>query len=138
MTLLGILAVYAALFAFIALLRKNPGWWLSQHLFSQWGPRTDVPCMTRRELFGEGLRFLLLGALCAAIFVTLAWVLDRLGVAEAPAAMATTFLAFILSAMGFFAAGYLFVRGLFRSRRYVPPPDCHKEHTSAARSDQGR
>jgi hypothetical protein len=36
MTIAGILAVYAALFAFMAILWLNPGWWLSQHLFSQW------------------------------------------------------------------------------------------------------
>ena len=38
----------------IALLRLNPRWWLSRHLFSQWGPRTDVPLLDR---WGEPLLF---------------------------------------------------------------------------------
>jgi hypothetical protein len=120
-----VIGVYIALAVFIAVLRMNRHWWLSEHLFSEWGPRTDVPCMTRRELFVEGLRFLLLGMLCTVILVTVAWVLDRLGAGETPVAMLLTFLGFILSAMGFSAAVYLIIRGLFRSRRYVPPPECH-------------
>jgi len=127
-----VFGVYAALAVFIAVLRINRHWWLSEHLFSQWGPRTDVPCMKRRELFAEGLRFLLLGALCFAVFITLAWVLDRLRVGETPAAIAITFLAFILSAMGFAAAAYLFLRGLFRGRRYILPPECYKHRIANA------
>lgn len=130
-----VIGVYAALAVFIAVLRRNRHWWLSEHLFSQWGPRTDVPCMTRRELFAASLHFLLLGALCAAILSTLAWAMDRMGVAESRPAILITFLGAILSAMGFFAAAYMLVRGLFRSPRYVPPPHCGQARAAAAMDD---
>jgi hypothetical protein len=132
-----VIGVYIALAVFIAVLRMNRHWWLSEHLFSEWGPRTDVPCMTRRELFVDGLRFLLLGTLCAVILATIAWVLDRLGAGETPAAMLLTFLGFILSAMGFVAAAYLIIRGLFRSRRYVPLPHCGQVREPAPGRGEG-
>lgn len=34
-----ILAIFAVLAAFVVTLRANPQWWLTQHLFSSWGPR---------------------------------------------------------------------------------------------------
>ena len=121
-----VLGVYAALGLFIAVLVLNRHWWLSEHLFSQWGPRTDVPCMSRRELFAEGLRFLLLAAVCAAVLLAFGWILDRVGLGERPAAMAILFLGFVLTAMGSVAGAYMLVRGAFRPRRYVPPPECWK------------
>ncbi|HEU0051748.1 MAG TPA: hypothetical protein VFQ39_01180 [Longimicrobium sp.] len=127
-----IAAVYAALALFVLLLRRNRRWWLSEHLFSRWGPRTDVPCMTRRELLAEGVRWLLLGALCLGVLVAAAWTADAFGRAEWPPAMAATFLLFILAAMGFGAGAYLLLRGLFRSRRYVRPAECWQTHVAGA------
>jgi hypothetical protein len=136
-TTLGVFAIYAALLAFIAVLRLNPGWWLSQHLFSQWGPRTDVPCMTRRELLGEGVRFLWLGALMLGVTVTVSFIAGRDGFFEHPALVALMFMAAILMAMGFAAGGYMLLRGLLRSPRYVPPANCGRGRESALAAGEG-
>jgi hypothetical protein len=88
MSVAGIAAAYAALLVFVAVLWFRSDWWLSRHLFSRWGPRTDVPCMTRRELLAEGVRFLLLGALCAGVWLAVALIADALGHPEWPPPLA--------------------------------------------------
>jgi hypothetical protein len=137
MTIAGILAVYAALFVFVAVLWLTPGWWLSQHLFSQWGPRTDVPCMTRRELLGEGMRFVLLGGLMLGVTITIDAVAGDDGFLEHPSLGALFLIAAILMLMGIAGGCYLLIRGLFRSPRYVPPPQCERTHPPGPVGEEG-
>jgi hypothetical protein len=126
MTVAAILAIYCALASFVALLKLSPDWWLSQHLFSSWGPRTDVRCMTRRELFASGLKFLALALFCLGFFLIVSVVAPMLGLQiDTSPTVATLFFASAIFVMMGTAAGlYLLLRSLFRSRRYVLPGDC--------------
>lgn len=122
-----ILAIFAVLAAFLATLRANPQWWLTQHLFSSWGPRTDTAFMTRRELFANSLRFVVLalltfGALLLGGLIGEFFAVDPTA-GTWTATTAAVFGVFLMILTGMFTLGalVLFVHGIFRRRNYVPP-----------------
>lgn len=127
------LMIKLALIAFVVLLGVNPRWRLSRFMFKSRGPRSDVVCLTRRQLFAEGVKYLYL----AVIAFLLLWIVS--GIAEAmrndldgsAPVMGATFILGILMAIFVLAGLYMLVRGLFRSPRYVPPPHCVQARGSA-------
>jgi hypothetical protein len=80
--------------------------------------------MTRRELLYEGVRFLLLGILMLAVLATIDLAAGRSGFIARPALGALFFMAAILMLMGVAGGGYMLLRGLYRSPRYVPQASC--------------
>jgi hypothetical protein len=134
MSALAIIAVKLALVALVVLLGVHPRWPLSRFMFRSRGPRSDVACLTRRQLLAEGTKFLYLALLCFAAL----WA--ALGIGEAigqdpldrPLPMAAFFIVSILFAMFVLGGAYLLLRGLLRSPRYVPPGHC-----AEARRDTG-
>jgi hypothetical protein len=122
----AIVALKLALLAFVVLLGVNPRWPLSRFMFRSRGPRTDVVCLTRRQLFAEGTKFLYLAVLAFAVMWTAGSIGDAMGVdlLDRPLGVGVFFIVAILFGMFILAGAYMLVRGLFRSRRYVPPRHC--------------
>ena len=133
----AIVAVKLALIAFVVLLGANPRWPLSRFMFRSRGPRSDVECLTRRQLFAEGVKFLYLAVLCFLAMWAAGSVADAVGgdLFEQPVATGAFFIVAILFAMFILGGAYMLVRGLFRSPRYVPPPHCGKARTAVATDD---
>jgi hypothetical protein len=132
----AIVAMKVALIAFVVLLGVNPRWPLSRFMFRSRGPRSDVVCLTRRQLFAEGAKFLYLAVLgfvvmWAAVSIGDAMKVDLFG---SPLAGGAFFIVAILFGMSILAGAYMLVRGLFRSPRYVPPPHCGRAWPSEARA----
>jgi|1186.fasta_scaffold515778_2 hypothetical protein len=121
-----IVAAKLGLVAFVVLLGVNPRWPLSRFMFKSRGPRSDVVCLTRRQLFAEGTKFFYLALLCFVVLWAGFSVGDAVGkdLTEIPVGMAITFIVSILLGMFVLGGVYMVVRGLFRSPRYVPPPHC--------------
>lgn len=126
MTAGGIVAVKLGLLAFVALLGSNPRWRLSRFMFKSRGPRGDVVCLTRRQLFAEGTKFLYLAVLCFDAIWTAGSIADALGadLLANPVGGGAFFIAAILTAIFALGGVYMLARGLFRSPHYVPPPHC--------------
>ena len=119
-------AVKLGLVALVVLLGVNPRWRLSRFMFRSRGPRGDVVCLTRRQLFAEGAKFLYLAVLCLVALWGALSVADaaRVDPLASPLAGGAFFIAVVLCAIFVLGGVYLLVRGLFRSPRYVPPPHC--------------
>lgn len=133
----AIVAVKLALIAFVVLLGVNPRWRLSRFMFKSRGPRGDVECLTRRQLFAEGVKFLYLAVLCFLAMWAAGSIADAMGVDlfERPLATAVFFIVAILFAMFVLGGAYMLVRSLFRSPRYVPPPHCGQARAAVAMDD---
>jgi len=118
--------VKLALIAVVVVLGLNPRWPLARFMFRSRGPRSDVECLTRRQLFAEGVKFLYLALLLFLVVWAVGSVGDAVGVdlLEKPLGMGVTFVCFILSGIFMLGGVYLLLRGLFRSAGYVPPPHC--------------
>jgi hypothetical protein len=133
----AIVAVKLALIAFVVLLGANPRWPLSRFMFKSRGPRSDVECLTRRQLFAEGVKFLYLAVLCFLALWAAGTVADAMGrdLFERPLATGAFFIVAILFAMFVLGGAYMLVRGLFRSPGYVPPPRCGQAPAAVATDD---
>jgi hypothetical protein len=125
----AIVAVRLALLACVVLLGINPRWRLSRFMFKSRGPRSDVVCLTRRQLFAEGTKFLYVAALCFSAIWAATSVADALGVDLLATALGGGAFFVVAILMAIFALGgaYMLIRGLFRSPRYVPPLHCGGE-----------
>ena len=116
-----------ALVAFVVVLGVNPRWRFSRFMFRSRGPRTDVECLTRRQLFAEGTKFLFLAVFCflalwAGIGIGEALGVDLMGGSTLGGVF--VFIVSIFMLICAVAGVYMLVRGVFRSPRYVPPPHC--------------
>jgi len=124
MTLRAILAAKLLLVAVVVVLGVNPRWRLSRFMWKSRGPRGDVVCLTRRQLFAEGTKYLYLAVLCFLAMWLLQAGAEAFGFAGSSAVMGALFVTSILMGMAVLAGVYMLVRGVFRSARYVPPAHC--------------
>ena len=126
MSVTVIVALKLALIAFVVLLGVNPRWPLSRFMFRSRGPRSDVECLTRRQLFAEGAKFLYLAVLAFVVMWAAGSIGDVMGVDlfDRPLAVGAFFIVALLFGMFILAGTYMLIRGLLRSPRDVPPPHC--------------
>lgn len=113
--------------ALILLVAFRPRWWISRQLLARRGPRSDTPCMSRRELLQASAGYRKLALVICAITMLVLWIGED-AVTSGSGVGTAVFVAFftgsILTATVLLAAAYTFVRGIFRSPRYVPPAWC--------------
>jgi hypothetical protein len=104
--------------------QENPArLWVYLLYGHQFGPRTDVKYMTKRELLASALSFLLVGLIFFSVHIGNGILIKLFSDPRDPAAalVLIMFLSALFAGMGFIGAMYLAVRWAFRSRKYVPP-----------------
>lgn len=132
----GFVAIQLGLVACVVLLGVNPRWRLSRFMFKSRGPRSDVECLTRRQLFAEGVKYLYLAVIAFLLLWIVAGIADamRNDLEGSAPVMGATFILGILMAIFVLAGIYMLVRGVFRSSRYVPPPHCGQVRAAPPRA----
>ncbi|HKP76521.1 MAG TPA: hypothetical protein VJT67_13415 [Longimicrobiaceae bacterium] len=120
------LLIRFGLIVFVVALGANPRWRLSRFMFKSRGPRTDVVCLTRRQLFAEGAKFIYLAVCCFAAMWAAIGIGDAVGVdlLESTPGGVVVFILALLMVVCAVAGVYMLLRGAFRSRSYVPPAHC--------------
>jgi hypothetical protein len=100
---------------------KRP--WVYLMYGNQFGPRTDVKFMTKRELLQSALSFVLLGLIFFSLNIANGIIIQLGSDPRDPAGIfiVVMFMSALFSGMGFLGASYLLVRWLFRRSSYVPP-----------------
>lgn len=118
------IALLVTVFTLAKFARRNPDrpWVIILFRLSA-GPRTDVQNMTKAQLLESSLRFMTWGLIFLSAFPAWAllfqfngWNMDSFGFVG-PWILLTIFVG-----MGILGGAYLFLRYLFRSKSYVPPP----------------
>jgi hypothetical protein len=121
------LLIRVGLLVFVVVLGVNPRWRVSRFMFRSRGPRTDVVCLTRRQLFAEGTKALYLALFCFLSVWAGTSIGEAVGVDLMGGSIPGGVFVFVLSILMviFAVAGiYMLIRGVFRSPGYVPPPHC--------------
>lgn len=107
-----------------AIAQENPArFWVYLLYGHQFGPRTDVKYMTKRELLASALSFVLVGLIFFSVNVGNGILIKLFSDPRNPAAafVVIMFLSALFAGMGFIGALYLLTRWMFRSKHYVPP-----------------
>lgn len=119
----GLIVAFAVL---LFLAKRNPQqrwvFWLFGYCV---GPRTDIQYLTRSQLWSSSWRFLAWGLFCLGLLMSVVKFpqLSGWGPGAPGSTVVLALVLVLLCGIGFVGGVYLFVRFLFRSSSYVPPPN---------------
>jgi len=123
---LALAILVAALVLIARLARRDPDQaWVVVLYRLLIGPRTDVACMTRSELFRSAASFVTWTLFSAAVAIAITAAFFQ---SNSPGVLplVALFVCVISGGMGLLAAAYLFLRGLFRKPGFKPPGVHHR------------